>query len=207
VRIDADVTIEAGAIIEHGARLRGSTHVGSRARVDVGAVLTDAKVAPGAFVKPYSVCTRSTIGARAEVGPLCHIRQDSRIDPDARIGNFVETKNVSVGARAMANHLAYLGDGELGDGANVGAGTIFCNSDGINKHWTHVGPGAFVGSDCQLVAPVRIGARAYVATGTTVTRDVPADALAIARVRQENKPGYAVRLRARFEAEKAKRRT
>jgi bifunctional UDP-N-acetylglucosamine pyrophosphorylase/glucosamine-1-phosphate N-acetyltransferase len=201
-RIDADVNVEAPAVIETGVRLRGKTHIGRGARVDVGAVLTDVVVAPGAVVKAYSVCARVTIGERAEVGPLCHLRQDTEVGADARIGNFVEAKNVVVGPRAMANHLAYMGDGELGEGANIGAGTIFCNSDGFNKHRTVVGAGAFVGSDCQLVAPVHVGAGAYVATGTTVTQDVPDNALAIARVRQQNKPGYAIRLRARFKAQK-----
>jgi bifunctional UDP-N-acetylglucosamine pyrophosphorylase/glucosamine-1-phosphate N-acetyltransferase len=99
---------------------------------------------------------------------------------------------------AKANHLAYLGDGDVGEGANVGAGTIFCNYDGFRKHRTEIGPGAFIGSDSQIVAPLRIGAGAYVATGTTVTRDVPDDALAIGRAKQENKEGYAPRLRARL---------
>jgi bifunctional UDP-N-acetylglucosamine pyrophosphorylase/glucosamine-1-phosphate N-acetyltransferase len=101
---------------------------------------------------------------------------------------------------SKANHLAYLGDGEVGEGANVGAGTIFCNYDGFKKHRTEIGAGAFIGSDSQLVAPVTIGAGAYVATGTTVTKDVPAGALAIARVKQENKEGYADRLKARLKA-------
>jgi bifunctional UDP-N-acetylglucosamine pyrophosphorylase / glucosamine-1-phosphate N-acetyltransferase len=204
-RIDAGVTVGAGAVVEDGVRLRGETRIGARARIDVGSILTDVVVASKAVVKPYSVCTGVTIGESAEVGPFCYLRPDTRVGAEARIGTFVEAKNVIMGRGAMANHLAFLGDGEIGEGAIVGAGSIFCNSDGFNKHWTEVGPGAFVGSDCQLVAPVRIGARAYVATGTTVTRDVPEDALAIARVAQENKVGYAIRLRARFKREKAAR--
>jgi bifunctional UDP-N-acetylglucosamine pyrophosphorylase/glucosamine-1-phosphate N-acetyltransferase len=101
---------------------------------------------------------------------------------------------------AKANHLAYLGDGDIGEGANVGAGTIFCNYDGFKKHKTIIGAGAFIGSDSQIVAPITIGDGAYVATGTTVTKDVPADALAISRVRQETKEGYAARLKARLKA-------
>jgi bifunctional UDP-N-acetylglucosamine pyrophosphorylase/glucosamine-1-phosphate N-acetyltransferase len=107
-----------------------------------------------------------------------------------------------MGRGAKANHLAYLGDGVIGDGANIGAGTIFCNYDGVQKHTTTIGPGAFIGSDSQLVAPVTVGAGAYVATGTTVTRDVPPDALSIGRTKQVNKEGYASRIRARFKAEK-----
>ena len=112
----------------------------------------------------------------------------------------MELKKTEVRAGAKAQHLAYLGDGDIGEGANIGAGTIFCNYDGFRKHRTEVGPGAFIGSDSQIVAPVRIGAGAYVATGTTVTRDVPDDALAISRPRQENKEGYASRLKARLKA-------
>lgn len=203
-RIDAGVIVEPDATIEDGVCLRGKTLVAAGARVDLGCVLTDVIVAAKAVIKPYSVCTQSRIGEAAEVGPFSHVRGDSEIQADARIGNFVETKKVIVGRGAMANHLAYLGDGELGERANIGAGTIFCNSDGVNKFRTEVGKGAFVGSACQLVAPVRVGDGAFVATGTTVTRDVPADALAIARVPQENKDGYAKQLRANFAAIKAK---
>src|ERR1019366_5937604 len=119
---------------------------------------------------------------------------------EAQVANFGETKKARLGKGAKANHLAYLGDGVIGAGANVGAGTIFCNYDGFQKHTTTIGDGAFIGSDSQIVAPVTIGAGAYVATGTTVTRDVPPDALAISRTKQENKEGYASRLRARFKA-------
>jgi len=198
--IDATVEIEPGAVIETGAHLRGSTRVAAGARVDVGAILTDVEVGPRAIVKPYTIATKTRIGEAAEVGPFSHLRLDSDIQQNARIGNFVETKNVIVRAGAMANHLAYMGDGEVGEGANISAGTIFCNSDGVNKHRTLVGAGAFVGSDCQLVAPVTIGPGAFVATGTTVTADVPADALAISRPPQQNKEGYAPKLRAKFAA-------
>jgi bifunctional UDP-N-acetylglucosamine pyrophosphorylase/glucosamine-1-phosphate N-acetyltransferase len=201
-RVDADVVVEPDAVVEHGVVLRGRTRVGAGATIDVGSVLTDVDVAAGALVKPYTVATSSTIGENAQIGPFSHLRPQSEIDADAHVGNFVETKKTRVRRGAKANHLAYLGDGDVGEGANVGAGTIFCNYDGFKKHRTEIGAGAFIGSDSQLVAPVRIGENAYVATGTTVTRDVPADALAIARVRQENKEGYAARLRARLKAAK-----
>jgi bifunctional UDP-N-acetylglucosamine pyrophosphorylase/glucosamine-1-phosphate N-acetyltransferase len=116
------------------------------------------------------------------------------------VGNFVETKKTTLHRGAKANHLAYLGDGEVGEAANVGAGTIFCNYDGFKKHKTEIGKGAFIGSDSQLVAPIKIGDGAYVATGTTVTRDVPPGALAIARTKQDNKEGYADKLKARLKA-------
>jgi bifunctional UDP-N-acetylglucosamine pyrophosphorylase/glucosamine-1-phosphate N-acetyltransferase len=118
------------------------------------------------------------------------------------VGNFVETKKTRLGRGAKANHLAYLGDGVIGAGANIGAGTIFCNYDGFQKHTTIIEEGVFVGSDSQIVAPVTIGANAYIATGTTVTQDVPSDALAISRVSQQNKEGYATKLRIRLKAAK-----
>ncbi|MEZ4297678.1 MAG: bifunctional UDP-N-acetylglucosamine diphosphorylase/glucosamine-1-phosphate N-acetyltransferase GlmU [Polyangiaceae bacterium] len=204
-RIDASVTVDPDATIEHAVVLRGATHIGAGATIDVGCVLTDVRVAPGAFLKPYSVGTSSSIGDKAQIGPFSHLRPDSDIGPDAHIGNFVETKKTRLGKGAKANHLAYLGDGDIGAGANVGAGTIFCNYDGFKKHKTTIGEGAFIGSDSQIVAPVTIGDGAYVATGTTVTRDVPPDALAIARVKQDNKEGYASKLKARLKAASGKK--
>ncbi|AKT39257.1 bifunctional UDP-N-acetylglucosamine diphosphorylase/glucosamine-1-phosphate N-acetyltransferase GlmU [Chondromyces crocatus] len=197
-RIDASVALDPDAIIEHGVVLRGATRIGAGAHIDVGSVLTDVVVAAGAVLKPYTVAQRSSIGEKAQIGPFSHLRPDSEIHDEAHIGNFVETKKTVVRRGAKANHLAYLGDGDIGEGANVGAGTIFCNYDGFRKHKTEIGPGAFIGSDSQLVAPIRIGAGAYVGTGTTVTRDVPDDALAIGRARQENKEGYASRLKGRL---------
>lgn len=199
-RIDAGVTIEPDATIESGAVLRGSTRVACGAVVDVGCVLSNVDVGQGAIVRPYSVASDSRIGARAQVGPFAHLRPDSDVGDEAHVGNFVETKKTKLARGAKANHLSYLGDGVIGEGANVGAGTIFCNYDGFQKHVTTIGPGAFIGSDSQIVAPVTIGANAYVATGTTVTKDVPPESLAISRGRQENKPGYAPKLRARLKA-------
>ncbi len=203
-RVDAGVLIEPDARIEHHAVLRGHTRIGAEAVVDVGCVLEDVTVERGAYLKPYSVAQASRIGPRAEVGPFSHLRPDSVLEEDARVGNFVETKKTLLRRGAKANHLAYLGDGDIGEAANVGAGTIFCNYDGFQKHKTVLGRGAFIGSDSQLVAPVTVGEGAYVATGTTVTKDVPPNALAIARVRQENKDGYAARLKSRLAAQSKK---
>ena len=204
-RVDAEVVLEEDCTVEAGAVLRGRTKVARAATVDVGCVLTDVLVGEGAVVKPYSVGTDANVGPRAQIGPFAHLRPQSDIGAEAHVGNFVETKKTRLGRGAKANHLAYLGDGIIGDGANIGAGTIFCNYDGVTKHTTTIEAGAFIGSDSQLVAPVRVGENAYVATGTTVTKDVPADALAISRVKQENKEGYGPRLRARMKAAKAER--
>jgi bifunctional UDP-N-acetylglucosamine pyrophosphorylase / glucosamine-1-phosphate N-acetyltransferase len=201
-RIEDGVLIGKDAIVESFAVLRGRTKVGEGAVVDVGCVLTNAVVGDGVVLKPYSVVSDSIVRARAQIGPFSHVRPESDIGEEAHLGNFVETKKTTMEKGAKANHLAYLGDGIVGEGANVGAGTIFCNYDGFSKHTTRIGKGAFIGSDSQLVAPVTIGDGAYVGTGTTVTKDVPADALAIGRAKQENKEGYASRLRSRLKAQK-----
>lgn len=209
VFIEADVVVEPDATLEAGVHLRGKTIVRSGARIDVGAVLTDVEVESGAYLKPYTVAEKSKIGPRAQIGPFSHLRPETDLGEDTHIGNFVETKKTRMGKGSKANHLAYLGDGQIGEGVNVGAGTIFCNYDGFRKHTTVLEDGAFIGSDSQLVAPITIGKGAYVGTGTTVTRNVPADALAISRTKQENKEGYASRLKDRMKAlaaaEKAKK--
>ena len=201
-RIDDSVVLEADATIEANAVLRGATTVAAGAIIDVGAVLSDAIIGAGTHVKPYSVIDRSKVGQRAQVGPFAHVRPESDLGDEVHVGNFVETKKTRMAKGSKANHLAYLGDGIVGERVNVGAGTIFCNYDGFAKHTTTIEEDAFIGSDSQLVAPVTIGRDAYVATGTTVTRDVPQDALAISRVKQENKEGYASKLRARMKAAK-----
>jgi bifunctional UDP-N-acetylglucosamine pyrophosphorylase/glucosamine-1-phosphate N-acetyltransferase len=197
-RIDAGVVLEPDVTIESAAVLRAATRVARGATVGVGCVLTNVAVGADAVIKPYTVATDAHIGPRAQVGPFAHLRPGSELGEEAHVGNFVETKKTKMGRGAKANHLAYLGDSTIGDGANIGAGTIFCNYDGVQKHKTTIESGVFIGSDSQLVAPVTVGANAYVATGTTVTRDVPPGALAIGRVKQENKEGYAARLRARL---------
>jgi bifunctional UDP-N-acetylglucosamine pyrophosphorylase/glucosamine-1-phosphate N-acetyltransferase len=201
-RIEDSVVIEKDATIESFAVLRGKTSVGAGAFVDVGCVLTNADIGEGVALKPYSIVTDSVVRARAQIGPFSHLRPESDIGEEAHVGNFVETKKTRLDRGAKANHLAYLGDGFVGENANIGAGTIFCNYDGFQKQITRIGKNAFIGSDSQLIAPVTIGDGAYVGTGTTVTKDVPADALAIGRTKQENKEGYASRLRARLKAQK-----
>ena len=161
------------------------------------------RVAEGAIIRAFSHLEGADIGFGAVVGPHARLRPGTRLAEDARIGNFVEVKNAEIGAGAKASHLAYVGDARIGAGANLGAGTITCNYDGVAKHRTEVGEGAFIGVNTALVAPVSVGPGAYVATGTVVTRDVPGDALAIARVEQTNRGGSAARLRAKLAQRKA----
>ncbi len=153
------------------------------------------KVEAGAVIRAFTHLEGATVRAGAIVGPYARLRPGADIGEEAHIGNFVEVKKVTLGRGAKANHLAYLGDGTVGPGANIGAGTIFCNYDGFDKYETHVGAGAFVGSDSALVAPVRIGDGAYIGTGSVITDDVAADSLALARGRQVEKPGWAVTFR------------
>lgn len=203
-RIDTGVELGVDAEVGAGASLRGASKVGAFARIDVGCVLIDAVVGAGTNIKPYCVLLQSNVGERAELGPFAHLRPESVIEDEAHIGNFVETKKTRVRKGAKANHLTYLGDADVGEKANIGAGTIVCNYDGFVKRQTIIGAGAFIGSDTQLIAPVSIGKNAYVATGATITEDVPEDALAIGRSRQVNKPGYAKNLREKLAAAKKK---
>lgn len=196
--IDDTVEVSPEARIEDGVRLRGKTTIGARTVVDVGSVVVDSSIGSDAVIKPYCVVTDSKVGDSVQLGPFAHLRPGSVLEDECHIGNFVETKNTIVRAGAKASHLTYLGDAEIGEKSNIGAGTIICNYDGFSKKRTVIGKGVFVGSDSQLVAPVTIGDRAYIATNTTVTKNVPEGALAIGRSKQENKEGYGDALRARL---------
>jgi bifunctional UDP-N-acetylglucosamine pyrophosphorylase/glucosamine-1-phosphate N-acetyltransferase len=191
--IDEDVTIGADTVIGPSVRLEGRTSVGQRCRIRAGVRLTDAEIGDDATVLDYSVIVRSRVARGASVGPFSHLRPESMVGEGAHVGNFVELKKTTLGRESKANHLAYLGDATIGERVNIGAGTITCNYDGEKKHPTIIEDGVFVGSDSQLVAPVRIGRDAYVAAGSSITSDVPEGSLAIARARQENKPGWAKR--------------
>jgi bifunctional UDP-N-acetylglucosamine pyrophosphorylase/glucosamine-1-phosphate N-acetyltransferase len=161
-------------------------------------------VEEGANIRAFSHLERCHVKEHAVVGPYARLRPGADIGPFAHVGNFVEVKNVKIGRGAKANHLAYLGDGSVGEGANIGAGVIFCNYDGFGKYETHVGAGAFIGSDSALVSPVRIGAGAYVGSGSVITDDVSPNALGLGRARQVEKLGWATAFRAKM-AEKAKK--
>jgi bifunctional UDP-N-acetylglucosamine pyrophosphorylase/glucosamine-1-phosphate N-acetyltransferase len=194
--IDADVgPLGKDVWLAGNVALRGKTSLGDGVRIDLGSVLTDVQVAENVNIKPHSVLTESQVGAKSQVGPFSHCRPGTRLDDDVHLGNFVETKKSHLMAGAKANHLAYLGDASVGQKANIGAGTITCNYDGVGKYKTTIEAGAFIGSDSQLVAPVTVGRDAYVGSGTTVTKDVPRGALALTRVKQVNVEGWADRFR------------
>ena len=194
--IDADVgPLGKDIILGANVVLRGKTTLGDHVYVDHGSVITDATVAAATHVKPYSVISESQVGERVQIGPFSHLRPGSRIDEDVHLGNFVETKKTHMMAGAKANHLAYLGDASVGSKSNIGAGVITCNYDGVSKSKTTIEANVFVGSDSQLVAPVTVGRDAYVGAGSTITKDVPRGALAISRVAQINKDGWADKFR------------
>jgi bifunctional UDP-N-acetylglucosamine pyrophosphorylase/glucosamine-1-phosphate N-acetyltransferase len=160
-------------------------------------------VADGAEIKAFCHFEGARIGAGAEVGPFARLRPGTDLGSKVRIGNFVEIKNSVLGTGAKANHLSYVGDGTIGPRANIGAGTIFCNYDGFFKHRTEIGEGAFIGSNTSLVAPVKIGRDAYVGSGSVITKDVPAEALALERSKQEERPGWAAKFRSMMARRKA----
>ncbi len=201
--IDVDVTVGADTVIGPNVQLQGRTSVGERCRIHAGARLTDAAIGDDVTVLDRTVIVESRVAAGAKVGPFAHVRPESDIAENARVGNFVELKKTRLGRRSKANHLAYLGDAVIGEDVNVGAGTITCNYDGVKKHKTVIEDGVFIGSDTQLIAPVTIGKGAYVGAGSSITQDVPADALAVARGRQMTKPGWAAHRRARARSEKS----
>ena len=191
VWIDEDVEIGRDVVIEPCAILRRGTSIGRDCTVGAGCILDNARLEDGARMEPYSVAVDSIVRAGAVVGPFARLRPGSDVGRNARIGNFVELKNTVIGEESKANHLSYLGDGVIGRGVNVGAGTIFCNYDGVGKHRTVLDDDVFIGSDSQMVAPVRIGKGSYVGSGSTITHDVPPDSLALARARQVTKQGRA----------------
>ena len=193
--IDPEVQIGPDTIIEPFVQVLGKTMIGSGCRIRSYSVISDSQIADNVLVRNGCIIDQSNISAGALLGPYSHLRPASEIGEGAHVGNFVETKKTRLGKGSKANHLTYLGDSEIGDGVNVGAGTITCNYDGSKKHVTVIEDGAFVGSDSTLVAPVRIGKAAYVAAGSTITNDVPAEALALGRSRQITKEDWVRRRR------------
>jgi len=189
--IDADVEIGTDTVIEPFVQLIGKTKIGADCRIRSYSVITNCEIGDKVLVQPGCILEDSTVRNGAQLGPYSHLRPGSDIGESAHIGNFVETKKTRLGKGSKANHLSYLGDSEIGEGVNIGAGTITCNYDGVHKHKTVIEDGVFIGSDSTLVAPVRIGRGAYVGAASCITEDVPEDALAIGRGRQVVKEGWA----------------
>ncbi|HLH01322.1 MAG TPA: bifunctional UDP-N-acetylglucosamine diphosphorylase/glucosamine-1-phosphate N-acetyltransferase GlmU [Bryobacteraceae bacterium] len=200
VRIDAEVEIGPDTVLEPGVQLRGKTRIGERCHVGTGAILRDCQIESDVTVYPYVIAEGAVIRSQAAIGPFARVRIRADIGRDARIGNFVELKNTDFGAGSKAQHLAYLGDSSIGADANIGAGTITCNYDGQHKNRTEIADEVFVGSNSTLVAPLKIAEGAYIAAGSVITKPVEADALAIGRAYQVDKPGWARRRREKVSA-------
>jgi bifunctional UDP-N-acetylglucosamine pyrophosphorylase/glucosamine-1-phosphate N-acetyltransferase len=195
--IDSTVTVGADTIVEPFVQLLGQTKIGIGCRIRSYSVIEDSTIGDEVLVRNGSVISTAQVAKGALIGPYAHLRPESEIGEGAHVGNFVETKKSRLGAGAKANHLSYIGDAEIGAGTNIGAGTITCNYDGKSKHRTTIGANVFVGSDATLVAPLAIADGSYIAAGSTITEDVPADALALGRARQTTKPDWAKKMRSR----------
>ena len=202
--IGPEVTIGRDTTIGPNVHLRGRTVIGERCRLDGTAFLTDSAIGDGAHLRFGVVITESEVGPRCQIGPFANLRPKTRLGEEVHIGDFVETKNAVLGARTKANHLAYLGDAEIGSDGNIGAGTITCNYDGFDKYRTVIGDRVQVGSDSTLIAPVALADDAYVATATTVRRNVAAGALVFNPRDQQERRGWVAAFRARKAATPAK---
>jgi len=188
--VQPDVVVGADTILHPDVYLEGKTTIGSGCEIHSGVRIIDSTLGDRVVVNNFCVIRQSRIADAAQIGPFAQLRPDSLVGEGAHVGNFVELKKTTLGKGSKANHLAYLGDATIGEKVNIGAGTITCNYDGVNKNPTIIEDGAFIGSDSQLIAPVRVGKGAYVAAGSSITEDVPAESLAIARGKQVNKPGW-----------------
>ncbi|HET7218276.1 MAG TPA: DapH/DapD/GlmU-related protein, partial [Vicinamibacterales bacterium] len=193
--VQPDVVIGPDTILHPGVYLEGQTTIGTGCEIHSGVRIIDSSIGDNVVISNFCVIRQSRVESGAQVGPFAQIRPDSVVGEGAHVGNFVELKKTTLGKGSKANHLAYLGDATIGEKVNIGAGAITCNYDGVNKNPTVIEDGAFIGSDSQLIAPVRVGKNAYVAAGSSITDDVPPDTLAIARGRQVNKPGWIARAR------------
>jgi bifunctional UDP-N-acetylglucosamine pyrophosphorylase/glucosamine-1-phosphate N-acetyltransferase len=189
--IDWDVEVGADTTIEPFVQLLGKTRVGSDCRIRSYSVIQNSQIADEVLIQPGCVLNEAVVANSAILGPYSHLRPGSEIGEGAHVGNFVETKKIRLGKKSKANHLTYLGDAEIGEGVNIGAGTITCNYDGVNKYKTIIEDGSFIGSDATLVAPVTVGKGAYVAAASCITQDVPPDSLALGRAQQVVKEGWA----------------
>ena len=202
VTIDSDVCIGPDTIIEPFAQILGHTTIGADCRIGAASIIRDSRLDDGVEVGPFTIVGTSHVERDARLGPYSRLRMENHVGAGAHVGNFVELKKTRLGAGSKAMHLAYLGDAEIGENVNIGAGTITCNYDGFAKHPTRIGSGVFVGSNSTLVAPVELGDGAYTAAGSVITDSVPADALALGRSRQVVKEGWALLRRAQPPAPK-----
>lgn len=193
--IDSDVRIGSDTTVMPFAFLRGASRIGAGCIIENGAVLKNSVVGNNVHIKAYSVIEDSSVSDGAILGPFARVRPDSKVGPNARVGNFVELKKCTMKRGAKANHLTYLGDSVVGSDANIGCGTITCNYDGREKHRTVIGDGVFVGSDTQFIAPVSIGRNSIIGAGSTITKNVPADSLALSRTEQKVVRGWAKKAR------------
>ncbi len=193
VVIDSSVSIGPDTVVYPFVTLEGMTRIGEGCVIEPGVHLVNVTVGNDVHLKTGTVAEDAIIEDEAAVGPYAHLRAGSNLGKRVKVGNFVETKKAVFGEGAKASHLSYIGDAEVGANVNIGAGTITCNYDGVNKHKTVLEEGVFIGSDTQLVAPVRVGRGAYVGAGSTITKDVPAEALALSRTPQKNVEGWAAR--------------
>jgi bifunctional UDP-N-acetylglucosamine pyrophosphorylase/glucosamine-1-phosphate N-acetyltransferase len=204
VYIDAGVSLAPGVRIHPGVHIEGASSIGPDSEVGPDVFISDARIGAGVKIW-YSVLRGCEIGDQAQVGPYASLRPGTVLGVGAKAGTFVETKNASIGPHSKVPHLSYVGDAEIGEGVNVGAGTVTVNFDGVDKHVTTIDDGAFIGSDSMLVAPVRIGKNAMTAAGSVITNDVPDGALAVERSKQREIAGFGDRL-AKRRAEKKLRR-
>jgi bifunctional UDP-N-acetylglucosamine pyrophosphorylase/glucosamine-1-phosphate N-acetyltransferase len=195
--IDAEVEVAPDTVIEPFVQLLGRTRIGSGCLIRSYSVLENCTLGNRVLIRQSCVLADSTIADDAKIGPFAHLRPGSEIGEEAHVGNFVEIKKSRLGKGVKASHLTYLGDSDIGEGTNIGAGVITCNYDGVNKNATRIGKGVFVGSDSTLVAPVNVEDGAFIGAGSCITRDVPAGSLAVGRARQVTRNGWAAARRAR----------
>jgi len=199
--IGADVTIGADTVLYPGTVLKGNTVIGENCVIGPNSDIEDSAIADGASVK-HSVLSKAEVGARTSVGPFAYLRPGAKLGEDVKVGDFVEVKNATIDNGSKVSHLSYVGDAKVGKNVNIGCGAITVNYDGYNKSVTEIEDDAFIGSNVNLIAPVKVGKGAFVVAGSTITQSVDENDLAIARQRQENKPGYAEKIRARAKAKK-----
>jgi len=193
IYIETNVEITAGTLIEPNVSIRGNTKIGANSVIETGVVIKDSTIGDNTTIKAYSYLEGAIIKNHCAVGPMARLREGTEISDNCKIGNFVETKKSLLHPGAKVSHLSYVGDAEIGENTNIGCGFITCNYDGAEKHKTTIGKNTFIGSDCQMIAPITVGDEAFVGSGSTITKDVPSKAFAIARQRQVTKEDMAAR--------------